>query len=103
MDCLFDNESVETLNSGSPGSKVRLKGGGDLGLNMEGAPTWEDPKDPRRGSDLVDKFLTPILWRLGEDEFLRLIRSHSLDFRPLVWTMGSVASGSMESHGQATS
>lgn len=74
-----------------------------MGLDMEGAPTWEDPNDPRRGSDLVDKFLTPILWRVGEDEFLCLIRSHSLDFRPLVWTMGSVGSGSMESHGQDTS
>src|ERR1700686_3587842 len=40
-------------------------------------PELPEPNEPRRGRDRVDQFLMPILWRLGDDAFLRLMRSQS--------------------------
>jgi hypothetical protein len=74
--------------------------GVDLGLGPIGELMLDDPKDPRRGRDRVDQFFIPILWRLGEDEFLRLIRFHSFDFVSSGRTPTSTASCSIESINQ---
>jgi hypothetical protein len=58
-----------------------LFAGLNLALEEAVGERASEPKDPRRGRDRLDQFLVPTLFRLGEDEFLSLIRSHNFGFR----------------------
>jgi hypothetical protein len=70
-------DSLEMINLFRTG----LLAGLDLALEEAVAERASEPKDPRRGRDRLDQFLVPTLFRLGEDEFLCLSRSHNLGFR----------------------
>lgn len=59
-----------------------LHEGVDFGVKMLEIVALDDPDDPRRGRDRVDQFLIPTLCKLGEEEFLCLIRPHKLGFPP---------------------
>jgi hypothetical protein len=60
---------------------IGLLAGLDLALEEAVGERASEPKDPRRGRDRLDQFLVPTLFKLGEDEFLCVIRSHNLGFR----------------------
>jgi hypothetical protein len=61
--------------------RIGLLAGLDLAVEDAVGERASEPKDPSRGRDRLDQFLVPTLFKLGDDEFLCLIRSHNLGFR----------------------
>ena len=86
------NDSFEIPNLSSIGVQKSV----DLGLELLVKVRPVDATDPSRGRDRVDQFLMPILWRLGEDEFRRLILFHIFGLFSSGRGSGSVGESSIE-------